>query len=122
METIIGKEYNGNKATTISRKSCQRWDSQYPHNHSFTDPEYFPDTSLFEANNYCRNPDGNIQGPWCFTSDPNVQWETCGIDICHGWSYRSLFLIINNINNNNNNLTNNTDCPQCFIEYFTIYL
>ena len=84
METSTGVEYNGNKAVTISNRPCQRWDSQYPHNHSFTDPEAFPDSSLFEANNYCRNPDGNVQGPWCFTKDPEVRWEACGIDICQG--------------------------------------
>jgi hypothetical protein len=43
----------------------------------------FPDATLGEAANYCRNPneiDG--VGPWCFTTDPSMPWEGCDIPIC----------------------------------------
>ena len=87
MASSVGTNYTGNKAMTVTRLPCQRWDSQYPHNHSYWNPEDFPDSSVFEANNYCRNPDGNVQGPWCFTNDPTVRWQTCGIGICPGLVY-----------------------------------
>ena len=40
--------------------------------------------------NYCRNPiddEGSpIQsgGPWCFTTDTNVEWEYCNVPMCGG--------------------------------------
>ncbi|CAG0901595.1 unnamed protein product [Darwinula stevensoni] len=31
--------------------------------------------------NYCRNPSGR-ERPWCFVSDPKIQWEYCDIPMC----------------------------------------
>ena len=80
--TREGSTYIGNRATTISNRPCQRWDSQYPHRHPYTDPDYFPDNTLFEANNFCRNPDNSVGGPWCYTTDPEVEKEVCGLPKC----------------------------------------
>jgi len=54
-----------------------------PHKHAFTD-EHFPDASINEAFNYCRNPNGSKSGPWCYTTDPKVEWEYCPIPSCLG--------------------------------------
>lgn len=32
--------------------------------------------------NYCRNPDNNSEGPWCYTRDPTVEREACPIPVC----------------------------------------
>ncbi|XP_041638294.1 prothrombin, partial [Cheilinus undulatus] len=32
--------------------------------------------------NYCRNPDKRAEGPWCYTTDPSVQKETCRVPVC----------------------------------------
>ena len=48
-------DYRGNINTTVSGRTCQRWDSQTPHSHNRT-PEKYPDSGLEE--NFCRNPDG----------------------------------------------------------------
>lgn len=32
--------------------------------------------------NYCRNPDNATSGPWCFTTDPNVRHQDCGVPQC----------------------------------------
>lgn len=32
--------------------------------------------------NYCRNPDNNTKGPWCYTRDPTVEREECPIPVC----------------------------------------
>ena len=44
----------------------------------------FPDMSVDLASNYCRNPDGRPEGPWCYTLDPDIEWESCGIVDCQG--------------------------------------
>ena len=36
----------------------------------------YPSTGLGD-HNYCRNPDGEDQGAWCYTTDPNHRWEYC---------------------------------------------
>lgn len=32
--------------------------------------------------NYCRNPDGDRIGPWCYTTDPERRYESCNIPQC----------------------------------------
>ena len=52
---MFGPEYNGNISVTKSGKTCQRWDSQSPHEHSNGDANLFPLISeLSEVENYCR--------------------------------------------------------------------
>uniref|UniRef100_A0AAX7UIQ7 Hepatocyte growth factor n=1 Tax=Astatotilapia calliptera TaxID=8154 RepID=A0AAX7UIQ7_ASTCA len=66
-----GEGYRGAVDMTPTGLTCQRWDSQYPHNHTFL-PEAYPCKDLRE--NFCRNPDGQ-EFPWCFTTDPRVPRE-----------------------------------------------
>jgi hypothetical protein len=75
------KLYTGNISVTHNGRQCQRWDSQFPHKHEFTKKSKFPDKTLTEAANFCRSPDNN-HTPWCFTEDPLVPWEYCGINSC----------------------------------------
>lgn len=84
MRTAEGQEYVGTVSVTENGRPCQRWDSQYPNQHEFNNPEYFPDADVSEASNYCRNPDGRATGPWCFTKVPDVREENCGIPVCEG--------------------------------------
>ena len=65
------EEYSGTIATTQSGYTCQRWDSQEPHDHNFSDLE----------ENYCRNPDGEPRA-WCYTTDPDKRWELCAVPFC----------------------------------------
>ncbi|MGH0132058.1 UNVERIFIED_CONTAM: hypothetical protein FKN15_048480 [Acipenser sinensis] len=68
-----GEKYRGTINTAPNGIRCQRWDSQYPHNHSYT-PQNYKCQDLRE--NYCRNPDG-AELPWCFTTDPKVRVAFC---------------------------------------------
>eukprot|EP00079_Xenopus_tropicalis_P023234 XP_012815474.1 PREDICTED: hepatocyte growth factor isoform X2 [Xenopus tropicalis] len=68
-----GEGYRGSVSTTYNGIQCQRWDSQFPHQHNFT-PENYKCKDLSE--NYCRNPDGS-ESPWCFTTDPNIRIGHC---------------------------------------------
>ncbi|XP_078578595.1 plasminogen-like [Branchiostoma floridae x Branchiostoma japonicum] len=69
-------DYRGTQAKTQSGKTCQRWDSQYPHSHEFN-PLYFPEYGLDE--NYCRTPDEDSEGTWCYTTDSATRWEYCDL-------------------------------------------
>uniref|UniRef100_A0A8C1G686 Plasminogen n=1 Tax=Cyprinus carpio TaxID=7962 RepID=A0A8C1G686_CYPCA len=78
LEFCSGENYRGKISTTASGLTCQRWDSQKPHNHGYI-PSVLPDKFLEE--NYCRNPDGEPK-PWCFTTSPSIRWESCSIPRC----------------------------------------
>lgn len=43
-------------------------------------PERYSRDDLRE--NFCRNPNNDPGGPWCYTTDPNVRAEECGIPLC----------------------------------------
>ena len=52
------------------------------------DAENFPDVSVENAKNYCRNPDG-ARNLWCYTTDPAVTFDYCAIPMCAGLSVLS---------------------------------
>ncbi|XP_062853582.1 hepatocyte growth factor-like protein [Trichomycterus rosablanca] len=76
--TCNGEDYRGQVDHTVNGRECQRWDQQYPHQHIYQ-PEKYPDKSLDD--NYCRNPDASPV-PWCYTTDPEVERESCDIHKC----------------------------------------
>lgn len=73
--STIGWEYDSTTATTVSNRTCQRWKDSSPQSHRFT-------ALLGDQENYCRNPDQEPNGPWCYTTDPAKRWEYCNIPKC----------------------------------------
>ena len=80
--TQLGQEYTGSLAHTRTGLECQRWDAQSPHTHTRNDPAKFPDATLQDAHNFCRNPDQEPGGPWCYTTDPSERWQYCDLEMC----------------------------------------
>jgi len=73
----------GHTSVTETGIQCQPWVSLTPHWHEYTDDSDFPDGSVADARNYCRNPDDTYDGvPWCITMDPDVYWEDCDVPLC----------------------------------------
>nr|XP_039261984.1 uncharacterized protein LOC120338112 [Styela clava] len=54
---------------------CQSWSSSSPH-----ETKHKPLTD--SDHNYCRNPNLDPQGPWCYTLDRNVEFAYCNIPQC----------------------------------------
>ncbi|XP_069370993.1 plasminogen [Paralichthys olivaceus] len=75
----LGTDYRGTKSRSKSGKTCQRWDAKFPHRPNMT-PDSHPLADL--DSNFCRNPDGDSGGPWCYTTDPNTRWEHCNVASC----------------------------------------
>lgn len=71
-----GQGYVGTISETRSDIECQSWSSQDPHSHRVTD--------MNGDSNFCRNPNGDVGGPWCFTTDPLKRWESCDVPTCGG--------------------------------------
>ncbi|WAR06859.1 TTN1-like protein [Mya arenaria] len=73
-----GLAYFGTQSKTTNGRTCQHWRDQEPHAHSYL--------KLKDDLNYCRNrPLSGVEGkdrPWCYTEDPNKEWEYCTISVC----------------------------------------
>lgn len=88
--TKKGVEYTGTLRVTKSGRTCQRWDSQSPHTHGFTAHFKYPELSVSNAQNFCRNPSNDPNGPWCLTTDPQVYKEYCDVYFCTSCERQSL--------------------------------
>ena len=83
-----GKCYSGKVSTSKTGKTCQRWDTDTPHSHTPGNPGHldagnYPDATVADAANYCRNPGGsNEEKPWCYTTDPAQRYDFCDILEC----------------------------------------
>lgn len=74
-----GRWYNGTVNVTAKGIPCQPWEDNQPHQHD-RPPQIF--TELMGAENYCRNPGGEEERPWCYTMDKLTRWEFCDIPHC----------------------------------------
>ncbi|XP_011603288.2 muscle, skeletal receptor tyrosine-protein kinase isoform X2 [Takifugu rubripes] len=74
-----GRFYQGGVNVTRSGTPCQPWNHQLPHQHRLS-ADVIPE--LRNSRNYCRNPGGISEGPWCYTSNPNIRWEFCPVPPC----------------------------------------
>ncbi|XP_059483770.1 uncharacterized protein LOC132201555 [Neocloeon triangulifer] len=77
--TKIGNDYLGNVDKTLSGKICENWSRAFSEN-ELKDFQ-FPEGSAKAAKNFCRNPDGDERGPWCFVLAG--QREYCNVPFCN---------------------------------------
>jgi uncharacterized protein YegL len=66
--TGIGEDYRGGQTRTRSGHLCQNWQSDKPHAHPYFD---------VGDHNFCRNPDSDSGGIWCYTTSEEILWEYC---------------------------------------------
>ena len=76
MNTSDGSDYRGQLAVTVDGITCQAWNTDHPRTNHARNPANYPDTTIADAQNFCRNPDQEIQ-LWCYTTDPGVRWDYC---------------------------------------------
>ena len=89
-----GREYSGRIDMTVSGQKCVNWSRSFHKSDAFGFQykgrwiykhdllSMFPDHSLDEAANYCRNPTRDPCGPWCYTSYADNSREYCNIPEC----------------------------------------
>jgi len=65
-------EYTGTQSRSNGGYDCANWNDESVHEHKFKAGDH----------NYCRNPDGGADGPWCYTTDPDTKWDLCPVDQC----------------------------------------
>ena len=80
-----GETYTGKISVTKSGFTCQSWNKQKPNKHKNNKDQLFPENSVEKAKNYCRNPDGSEEKPWCYTTESKKngpRYELCDIVKC----------------------------------------
>ncbi|MEE6499232.1 hypothetical protein FKM82_003367 [Ascaphus truei] len=78
-ETENGLQYKGNLSVTISGLPCLHWDSPAALKLG-SRKDFLPQVKL--VNNYCRNPDNDDEGVWCYVSHLNLTFEYCSLHYC----------------------------------------
>jgi len=80
--------YQGKHSFTKFEHECLPWtDLQTIYPAIVNEPNFFNDLSVRAAKNYCRNPNMNINGPWCFVRNGNIiSMEGC--DVCQSLAPR----------------------------------
>ncbi|CAJ1071253.1 muscle%2C skeletal receptor tyrosine-protein kinase [Xyrichtys novacula] len=82
-----GRFYQGHMNVTRSGTPCQSWSQQAPHQHRLS-ADVIPE--LKNSDNFCRNPGGISDKPWCYTSNPKIRWEYCPVPQCGDTSILSV--------------------------------
>ncbi|XP_077090375.1 hepatocyte growth factor a isoform X1 [Siphateles boraxobius] len=80
-ECIIGSgvNYKGRRSITKTGITCQSWNMSIPHEHNFKPARH----KKFDLRqNFCRNPDNDPSGPWCFTELTETRHQECGLPQC----------------------------------------
>lgn len=74
-----GRYYQGRLAVTTHGSPCLAWASSQAKALS-KDQDFNPAVPLVE--NFCRNPDGDEEGAWCYVSEEPGGFEYCDLDYC----------------------------------------
>ncbi|KAG8041432.1 hypothetical protein G9C98_002725 [Cotesia typhae] len=81
----FGGDYIGTIAVTKSGIRCQMWTGiEQIHKTKRFPNDNFPEHSRERAKNYCRNPDGDNGGPWCYVDgvyENIVNKEYCDVPL-----------------------------------------
>ena len=78
----LGLDYDGAISQTKTGLECQCWSRQVLNHHKYPN----------ETENYCRNPDRESGGSWCYVNNASnsKRWELCDIPICGRSSFGSI--------------------------------
>ncbi|XP_043099213.1 prothrombin [Puntigrus tetrazona] len=76
-----GETYTGNMSVSLGGRSCLLW-SAAEVQALITGKSLLPQVQLVK--NHCRNPDGDLEGPWCYVKGAggNITIDYCDLELC----------------------------------------
>ncbi|XP_064629754.1 zinc metalloproteinase nas-36-like isoform X2 [Lineus longissimus] len=78
-----GRDYRGDINFSDKGLVCQKWTSQWPHQHTSLDDNPNKNTQNgLGDHNFCRNPEGRKAKPWCYVTKQKVIWQYCNVNLC----------------------------------------
>lgn len=78
--THAGVNFLGELSETWTGFRCRRWEMTV-----IFDDDDFPDLSTKRANNFCRNPNADPDGPWCYIDGGKQKKDTCNVPLCSSY-------------------------------------
>ena len=77
-----GQDYRGHLDYTKSGVMCQPWEVKYLHHHNYSLSD---NNDGLGKHNWCRNPGGAKEKPWCFIllGPGHPVWEYCDLKYCN---------------------------------------
>jgi len=81
LEGSRGVNYRGSQSITRNGLNCQKWNPQIMRSNymNMASEEILNELS---GHNYCRNIDNDIDGLWCYTTNPRMPKDYCSIPSC----------------------------------------
>lgn len=77
-----GQHYQGRLAVTSQGAPCLPWASEQARSLS-KGKGFSPEVKLEE--NFCRNPNKDEEGAWCFVAGQNEDFQYCDLNYCGKW-------------------------------------
>lgn len=75
-----GESYTGTLSVTLHGHTCLDWNLPKAKALS-VGKDFNPEVTLLK--NYCRNPDGDLEGPWCYVKElENITIDYCDLELC----------------------------------------
>ena len=82
MDDPVGDTYMGASVGRLNDDVCLKWADISLENFHLTLLD-FPDGRLEDAENFCRNPTRDTDGPWCFVNmTGKLSKKTCLLEFC----------------------------------------
>lgn len=76
-----GETYTGDLSVSLGGHTCLQW-SAAEVQALIKGKEFLPEVQLVK--NHCRNPDGDMEGPWCYVKEAggNITIDYCDLELC----------------------------------------
>ena len=81
LRTAYSTEYRGSISMTRSGLPCANWAQLFKPLHQYIWHAHERGSAL-QSENYCRNPSGDKNGPWCYTNVDTEIMDYCEIPRC----------------------------------------
>lgn len=79
-----GESYTGTLSVTFGGHTCLDWN--LPKVKALSVGKGF-NSEVILLKNYCRNPDGDMEGPWCYVNQAeNITIDYCDLELCGEFS------------------------------------
>lgn len=76
-----GEAYSGDLSVSLGGRTCLHWNAAEVQA-LLKGKDFLPQVQLVK--NHCRNPDGDMDGPWCYVKEAsgNITIDYCNIELC----------------------------------------